>query len=101
MVGTQRVQMKRVLSRLVCYSLCARIKDFCVPLAGLVGPVQSTFILTMHHFNLLVLIAQQAGQAVVLGHLSLNVSPWSGCSLDNIIDTLIPFFHIRDRGIFV
>ncbi len=81
--GTQRVQMKGGLSWLVSWALRASTRDLRLALAALVGPVQSTFILTMHHFNLLVPIAQHAGQAVVLGHLSLSVCP---CSLYNSID---------------
>jgi hypothetical protein len=51
--------------------------DFCSALAALVGPVQNIFFLTEHYFNSFVLIAQQAGQAAVLGSLSLSVYLWS------------------------
>ncbi len=42
-------------------------------LAALVSPVQNIFFLTIHFFNLCVPIAQQPGQAVVQGRLSMNV----------------------------
>jgi hypothetical protein len=38
-----------------------------------VSPIQNIFFLTVHYFNLCILIAQQLGQAVVQGRLSLNV----------------------------
>jgi hypothetical protein len=46
-------------------------KDFCPALAGLVGPLQNTVLLTVHCFDPFVPIAQQAGQAAALGRLSL------------------------------
>ncbi len=45
--------------------------DFCSALAALVGPEQNIIFLTAHFFTLLVPIAQQSGQAVALGRLSL------------------------------
>ncbi len=68
---TQRVQIKGVLRWLVRW---AGTRDFCPALAALVGTVQNIFFLTVHYFNLFVPIAQQPGQAVVLGRLSLCVS---------------------------
>jgi hypothetical protein len=50
--------------------LLCRYKSFCPALAALIDPVQIFFFLTVHYFNALVPIAQQAGQAVVLGRLS-------------------------------
>ncbi len=47
--------------------------DFCPALAGLVSPVQNIIFLTVHFFTLLVPIAQQPGQAGVLGRLSLCI----------------------------
>ncbi len=38
--------------------------------------VQNIFFLINHYFNSFVYIAQQAGQAVMLGHLSLTVCLW-------------------------
>ncbi len=54
--------MKGALVWLVCWA-CADI----------VGPVHIMFFLTLHFFSSFVPIAQQAGQAVVVGHLSHNV----------------------------
>jgi hypothetical protein len=34
------------------------------------------FFLTVHYFNAIIPIAQQAGQAVVLGHMSLSICLW-------------------------
>jgi hypothetical protein len=62
-MGTQRLQMKGVLPWLVCGAA----------LAAPVSPVQNT-IFPVHFFTLLVPIAQQPGQAVVLGRLSLCIS---------------------------
>ncbi len=42
-------------------------------LAALVGPVQNIFFLILHYFNSFVPIGQQAGQAAVLGRLSLSM----------------------------
>jgi hypothetical protein len=51
----------------------AGTREFCSTLAALVGPVQNIFFphRTVHYFNAFVPIAQQAGQAAVLGRLSL------------------------------
>jgi hypothetical protein len=46
---------------------------FCPALAALVGPVQNIFFLSVLYFNAFVPIAQQAGQSVVQGRLSLNM----------------------------
>ncbi len=43
--------------------------DFCPALAALVCPVQNIIFLATHFFTLLVYVAQQSGQAVVLGRL--------------------------------
>jgi hypothetical protein len=67
--------MKGVLPWLVHCAVCilCRYKDFFFALAALVGPVQNIIFLTVHFFNSFVLISQQDGQAVVLGHLSLSM----------------------------
>jgi hypothetical protein len=39
-------------------------------------PSTKDFFLTVHYFNSFVTIAQQAGQAAVLGRLSLSVCLW-------------------------
>jgi hypothetical protein len=51
----------------------AGTKDFCSALVALVGPAQNIFFLTVHYFNSFGPIAQQPGQAVVLGRLSLSM----------------------------
>ncbi len=70
-MGTLGVHRKQVLPWLVRWAPRVGIRDFCPALASLVNPVQNIFFLTVHLFTLLVLIAQQPGQAVVLGRLSL------------------------------
>jgi hypothetical protein len=45
-------------------------------LPALVGPAQSVFSLTVHYFTSFVPNAQQPGQAVVPGRLSLNMYLW-------------------------
>ncbi len=72
-MGTQRGQTKGVLSWLVCLACRAGTRDFCSALAAQVGPVQNIFFLTVHYFNDFVPIAQQAGQAAMLGRLSVRV----------------------------
>jgi hypothetical protein len=48
-------------------------RDFCSTLAALVSPVQNTFFPHCTLLQFLCPIAQQAGQAVVLGRLSLSM----------------------------
>jgi hypothetical protein len=57
---------------------------FCFALAALVGPVQ--------YFNSFVLIVQQAGQAAVLGRLSLSVCLWLG-----LVPELSSTYSVLDR----
>ncbi len=72
--GTQRGQMKGVLSWLVRWACRAGTRDFCSAWAALVGlPFSKYFSLTAHYFNSFVPTAQQAGQAVVLSRLSLSM----------------------------
>jgi hypothetical protein len=47
-------------------------RDFWSALAALVSPVQNIFFLTAHFYYSFVPIARQAGQAAVLGRLSLS-----------------------------
>jgi hypothetical protein len=75
-MGTQRVQMKGVLPWLVPWACRAGTRDFCPAFAVPVGTVQNTFFLTVHYFNSFVPIAQQAGQAAVLGRQSLSMCLW-------------------------
>ncbi len=70
--GDSRVQMKGVLPWLVPWALCAGTRDVYPALAALVSPVQNMFFLAVHYLNLCVPIAQQHGQAVVKGDLSLE-----------------------------
>jgi hypothetical protein len=72
-MGTQSVQMKGVLPWLIRWACRAGPRDFCPALAALVGPVRNIFFLTVHYFNSIVPIAQKAGQAAVLGRLSLSM----------------------------
>ncbi len=64
--------MKGVLPWLVLWTRRACTLDFCPALAALVSPVKNIIFLTVHFFTLLVPIAQQPGQAGVLGRLSLS-----------------------------
>jgi hypothetical protein len=72
-MGSQRGQIKGVLPLLVRWACRAGTRDFCSSLAALVVPVQNIFFLAVHYFNSFVPVAQQAGQAAVLGRLSLSV----------------------------
>ncbi len=56
-----------------CFSVT---RDFFSALAALVVSVQNIVFLTVHYFNSFVPIAQQSGQAVVLGCLSLSICLW-------------------------
>ncbi len=72
-MGTQTAQMKGVLSWLVRWACRDGTRDFCSALVALVGPVQNMFFLTVHYLSSIVPIVQQAGQAVVMGRLSLSM----------------------------
>jgi hypothetical protein len=74
-MGTQRVQMKGVLPWLVRWICCAGTSDFCPVLAALVGPVENISFPPRTVFQL-ICHRQQAGQAVVLGRLSLSMCLW-------------------------
>ncbi len=63
--------MKGVIPyRWVPWACNAGTRDFGSGLAALVGPGQNIVFLTVHYFSSFVLIAQQAGRAAVLGHVS-------------------------------
>ncbi len=68
---TQREQMKAFLPWLIRWTCRASTRDLCLVLASLVSPVQNIIFLPVLFFTLLVPIAQQPGQAGVLGRLSL------------------------------
>jgi hypothetical protein len=76
-MGIQGVHLKGVLSLLVSWASLEGTTDFCPALAALVWHCTKYFFLTSHCFTLLVPIAQQAGQAVVLRRLALNKCLWS------------------------
>ncbi len=71
-MGTQRVQLTGALPRLVRLAYRAITRDLL-----LLGPVQNNLFLTVHYFNSFVPIVQQAGQAAMLGRLSLIMCLWS------------------------
>ncbi len=60
-------------NELVRWACQGGTRDSNLALAALVSPVQKIFFLTAEYFNLCVSVAQQPGQAVVQGRLSLNV----------------------------
>ncbi len=74
--GDSKRTNERGPSWLVRWTCRAGTRDICSALAALVGPVKNIFFLTVHYFNSFVPIAQQAGQADVLGRLSLSVCLW-------------------------
>jgi hypothetical protein len=71
----------KVLSWLVRWACRAGTRDFLFALSALARPEKNIFFLTVHYFNAFVPIAQQAGQAAVLGRLSLSVCLWFGSHL--------------------
>jgi hypothetical protein len=73
---TQRVQMKGVLPWLVRRACRAGTRDFCPALAALVGTVRNILFPQCALFISFVPIARKAGQAAVLGRLSLNICLW-------------------------
>ena len=74
--GDSKSTNERALYWLVRWACRAGTRDFCSVLAALVGPVQKIIFLTVHYFNAFVPIAQLAGQAAVLGRLSLIDCLW-------------------------
>jgi hypothetical protein len=71
-MGTKEVRMKGVFPWLVGWDRRNGTRYFCLALAALVNAVQN-FFLAVHYFTSVAPITQQAGQAVVPGHLSLNL----------------------------
>jgi hypothetical protein len=94
-MGTQRAPIKEVLPWLVCWACRACIRYFRPAKAALVGPPNTKyFFFTVPFFNLFVPIAQQAGQAVLLGRLSPCM-----CLLvysNSIMTIIIRLFQIYD-----
>jgi hypothetical protein len=78
---------ERVPSSVGLLGLSCRYKRFLSALAVLAGPGQKTCFLTVHYLCSFVPIAQQAGQAVVLGRQSLSMRLWiilHSCQVKNI-----------------
>jgi hypothetical protein len=69
--------MKGILPWWVHWACRAGTRDFRSALAALVGQLQNIFFLTVHYFDSFVPIAQQPGQAAVLGRLSFSTCLWS------------------------
>ncbi len=67
--------MKRALPWLVRCACRAGTRDVCSALTALVGSTKY-LLLAVHYFNSFVPIAQQAGQAALLGRLSLIMCLW-------------------------
>ncbi len=63
---------------------CRRYKRFLFCLGCYSLPSTKYFFLTVHYFNSFVPIAEQVGQAAVLGHLPLSVCLWVCPSLQAI-----------------
>ncbi len=70
---------------LVSWACRACTRDFCSAFAALASPLQINFSFTVHYFNSFVPTAQQAGQAAVLGRLSLIVCV-SGHNHGNLVN---------------
>jgi hypothetical protein len=68
--------MKGAIPWLVRCACRARYRSFFSALAALVGPVQKIFYLSVLYFNPFLPVVQQAGQAAVLGRLSLSMCLW-------------------------
>ncbi len=90
-MGSQIVQMKGALPWLVRWA--------CLPHGcSVVLPIQNICFLTVHYLNSFVLIAQQAGQAAVLGRLSLSKCLWVFRTSDiNVYLGLSPVWLITVR----
>jgi hypothetical protein len=71
-MGTQRVQMKGDHPWLFRWACRAGTRDFCLALAALAANYKIFFFLPFTFSILVVPVTQQAGQAAVLGRLSLS-----------------------------
>jgi hypothetical protein len=93
--GSQRAQIKVFIPYLSRFAVPIYIRDFCFALAALIGPVQNIAFLTVHNFYSFVLMGHQAGQAAVLGRLSLSMSLWlqRKLTLKNLFKFVIIFNH--------
>ncbi len=96
-MGTQRVQMKGVLPWLVLGGLSCQYKRFLFSLGCSSQPSTNIFFLTIHFFNSFVSVNHQAGQAAVLGRLSLSMSLWVYTVYDSRNDqSHTSFYNIPD-----
>jgi hypothetical protein len=75
-MGNQSIQMKEVLFLVGSLGLSCRNKRFLFCLGCSSRPSTKYFFLTLLYFNFIVPIAQQAGQAGLLGRLSLRMCLW-------------------------
>ncbi len=108
-MGTQGVHVKRVTSLAGLLSSLRRYKRFLSCLDALVSPEQNIFFLTVHFFTSFVLIAQQAGQAVVPCRLSHNKYLWflvyreevkrEGCVRDTSGHAALALLDIFRKGV--
>ncbi len=76
MNGDSESTSERCPSLVGSLGLSCWYKGFFSALAAQVGPVQNILFLTVHCFNAFVPITQPAGQAAVLGRLSLSMCTW-------------------------
>jgi hypothetical protein len=72
-MGTHGVHMKKAIPWLVRWARSADTRDFVLPWK-LWSASTKYFFLAANYFTLFVSIAQQPGQAVVPGFVSLNMS---------------------------
>jgi hypothetical protein len=70
--GDSKSTNERGPSLVISLCLSCRYKRFLFSLGCSSGQLQNIFFLTLHFFNFFVPIAQKAGQAAVLGRLSLS-----------------------------
>jgi hypothetical protein len=89
--------MKGVPLWLLCWACRAGTRNFCSALAALVGPVQNIFSHSpQNYLNSFVPYRPQAGQAAVLGRLSLIMLVWSRLySVHEHAHLCIPHFQLQ------
>ncbi len=80
-MGTPKEQMKGSFLGWFVGLVVPVQEIFVLAFAAPVGQVHNIFSFTVHYFNSFVPIAQQAGQTVVLGRLSLSMCLWLGETL--------------------
>jgi hypothetical protein len=77
--------MKKVLPWWVRWACRSGTRDFLFCLDSSSQSSQKYFLLAVHFFNAFVTIAQQAGQAAVLGHLSHSMFLYLETSQDSSV----------------